>query len=571
MESVLITLIIASVGVVSGALLVKKTGNKSEKPAKNLDILKETSSSSESSTALASGESIPQPLQTVVTPNNTPRAYTQQGSAAPAMATQPSVSAGVTLETSPTENPLLLEAKAKAREVIVEAKTQALRIRTEAEDESRKVKERHLEVEKKLTMQRAQLEALQKDLEGKAKLIKQAKETYDRKLEEIEQSHQKQMEELQKISGLTREEAKKTLMSHFDKELAEEKGRKIREIDEEIKRNADKTAQEVLVSAMRFAASDYIVEYTTSKVKLTDEEMKGRIIGKEGRNIKTFEELTGVDLDLDSSPGDVIVSCFDPVRREVAKVALEKLMTDGRIQPAHIEEVVEKAKTEIDHIMFKEGDNLSHKLGAYSLPKDLIQMLGRFKYRFSYGQNMIEHTLEETRLGVALAYELNADIDVVRLGCLFHDIGKVVTDDEGTHISLGVDLLRKYKLPETVVNCVAEHHEDKPFSSIESAIVNLADHISGARPGARSEDYESYVKRLKDLEAAATSFDGIDKAYAVSAGREVRVFVAPDKVNDATAAYLAKEIAKKIELEQTYPGVVKVVVIREMRVTETAK
>jgi ribonuclease Y len=322
---------------------------------------------------------------------------------------------------------------------------------------------------------------------------------------------------------------------------------------------------------MRFGASDYVVEYTTSKVKLPDEEIKGRIIGKEGRNIRTFEELTGVDLDLDSSPGDIIISSFDPVRREIAKVALEKLLADGRIQPTRIEEIVQKTKDEIDHIMYKEGDNLCHKVGAYNVPKALIQMLGRFKYRFSYGQNMIEHTLEETRIGIALAYELHADVDTVRLGCLFHDIGKVITEDEGTHIQLGVDYLRKYKVSEDVINCVAEHHEDRPFSSIESAIVNLADHISGARPGARSEDYESYVKRLKDLESAAMSFDGVDKAFAVSAGREVRVFVSPEKVDDFSTSFLAREIAKKIELEQTYPGVVKVIVIRETRVTETAK
>ncbi|OGC70204.1 ribonuclease Y [candidate division WWE3 bacterium RIFOXYC1_FULL_39_7] len=464
-----------------------------------------------------------------------------------------------------------LEARAQAKEIIVEAKGAALKIRTEAEDEVRRIKENALELEKRLAVQKTQIEGKDRDIENKLRTLKQAKELLDKKQEDVEKFYSKQQEELQKISNLTKDEAKQMLLSTVDKELAEEKGRRIREMDEEIKKNSETTAQEILVSAMRFAATDYIVEYTTSKVKLPDDDIKGRIIGKEGRNIRTFEEKTGVDLDLDSSPGDVIISSFDPVRREIAKVSLEKLITDGRIQPAHIEEVVEKTKTEIEHLMYKEGDNLAHKIGAYNLPKDLIQMLGRFKYRFSYGQNMIEHTLEETRLGVAIAHELNANVEIVRMGCLFHDIGKVVTDDEGTHIQLGVDLLRKYKISDDVVNCVAEHHEDRPFSSIESAIVNLSDHISGARPGARSEDYEAYVQRLKDLEAAALSFDGIDKAYAVSAGREVRVFVSPEKVDDASTAYLAREIAKKIELEQTYPGVVKVTVIRETRVTETAK
>lgn len=470
-----------------------------------------------------------------------------------------------------TKEPIVAAARAHAKEIIVEAKTQALKIRTQAEDEAKKLNEKNVENEKKLSYIKAQLELKEKDLESKTKTAREIKENLEKKQKELESFYQKKQQELEKISGLTKDEAKKKLMEMFDKELAEEKGNRIRQVEEDVKKDSDKLSQEILVNAMRFAATDYIVEYTTSKVRLPDEEIKGRIIGKEGRNIKTFEELTGVDLDLDSSPGDVIISSFDPVRREVARISLERLMADGRIQPAHIEEVVEKVRGEVENIMFKEGDNLAHKLGAYNLPKDLIQMLGRFKYRFSYGQNMIEHTLEETRLGVALAYELNANVEVVRMGCLFHDIGKVVTDDEGTHIQLGVDLLRKYKISEDVINCVAEHHEDRPFSSIESAIVNLADHISGARPGARSEDYEAYVKRLKDLEEAATSFDGVEKAYAVSAGREVRVFVAPDKVDDASTSFLAREIAKKIELEQTYPGVVKVIVIRETRATETAK
>lgn len=461
--------------------------------------------------------------------------------------------------------------KAKAKEIVLEAKDKSLSIRSKAEDEARNIKERAMEFEKKLAVEKAKLESAEKELETRAKTLKQAKEAIDKRQEEVSKVEEKKQKELEKISGLTKEEARKVLMDTFDKELAEEKGKRIKEKEEEIKRESDKIAQDILVTAIKHAANDYIVEYTTSKVKITDEDMKGRIIGKEGRNIRRFEELTGVDLDLDSSAGDVIISSFDPIRREVARVALEKLIADGRIQPAYIEDVVKKTQEEIESIMFKEGDNLAHKVGAYNLPRDLIQMLGRFKYRFSYGQNMIEHTLEETRMGIALAHEIKANVEVVRLGCLFHDIGKVVTDDEGTHVQLGVELLRKYKMPEEIINCVAEHHEDKPFTSVESAIVNLADHISGARPGARSEDYESYVQRLKDLEEAAMSFDGVEKAYAISAGREVRVFVSPENVDDASTAFLAKEIAKKIELEQTYPGVVKVTVIRETRVSETAK
>lgn len=527
---ILTLIIVAAIGTGVGVLIVKKAQNSNG----------------------AKVESVSAPVTEVEVPS------TQAPISAPMPSTE-------------SNNAAIMEARAQAKEIVVEAKGQALHIKTEAEEEVRKIRERSSEMEKRYSLQKAQIEAKEKELENKYRSLKQAKDAIDKRQEELNSFHEKQQQELQKVASMTKEEAKKQLISSIDKDLAEEKGRRIREMEEEIKREAEKTSQEILVSAMRFAATDYIVEYTTSKVKLPDEDMKGRIIGKEGRNIRTFEELTGVDLDMDSSPGEVLISSFDPVRREIAKVALERLLVDGRIQPAHIEEVIEKTKTEVDNIMFKEGDNLCHKVSAYNVPKELIQMLGRFKYRFSYGQNMIEHTLEETRLGVALAYELGANVDVVRLGCLFHDIGKVVTDDEGTHVDLGVDLLKKHKISESVINCVAEHHEDKPFTSVESAIVNLADHISGARPGARSEDYESYVKRLKELENAAMSFDGVDKVYAVSAGREVRVFVTPERVNDANTAYLAREIAKKIELEQTYPGVVKVTVIRQTRVTETAK
>jgi ribonuclease Y len=468
-------------------------------------------------------------------------------------------------------SPFVIQSKAKAREVIVEAKDVALKLRTQAEDDARRIKEGAIELERRIAVQRGEIEAKEKEIDSKVKTLKAAKEVIERKQEEVEEIHIKKQTELEKIASLTKDEAKKLLLSSLDKELAEERSKKVREYEESLRSDSEKISQDILIQAMRSGATDIVVEHTTSKIKLPDEDLKGRIIGKEGRNIHTFEELTGVDLDMDSSPGEIIISSFDPIRREVAKIALEKLVADGRIQPARIEELVEKTKSEVEAMMYKAGDDLCHKIGAYNLPKELTQMIGRFKYRFSYGQNMIEHTLEETKIGISLAHELKANADVVRLGCLFHDIGKVVTEDEGTHTQLGVDLLRKYKIQEEVINCVAEHHEDKPFSSAESAIVNLADHISGARPGARSEDYESYVKRLKDLEDAAASFDGVEKAYAVSAGREVRVFVSPEKVDDYSTAFLAKEIAKKIELEHTYPGVVKVIVIRETRVTETAK
>jgi len=370
---------------------------------------------------------------------------------------------------------------------------------------------------------------------------------------------------------LTVDEAKKRLIETVDKDLKEEYGKKIRTFEEELKKNSEEKAKEILVDAMRQGATDYVVEYTSSRIRLQSDEIKGKIIGKEGRNIKTFEELTGVEVDLDSSPGDLLISCFDPVRREIAKISMEKLIADGRIQPAKIEEIVEKTKGEMDQVIYKEGSELCHRLGIFNIPKEVIQTLGRFRYRFSYGQNMIEHVTEVVKIGVSIASELKADVEIVKLGCLFHDIGKVIMDKEGSHVDIGVEYLRKFKINDKIINCVAEHHEDKPFSSIESAIVALADHVSGARPGSRTEDFESYVKRMRNLEEAATSFDGVDHAFALSAGREVRVYVKPAQVDDYSTSFLAREIAKKIELEQTYPGVVKVVVIRETRQLATAK
>lgn len=483
----------------------------------------------------------------------------------------PNLSSAPSVSSPAVENsPDVLEAKNKARELVIEAKSLALNIQTKAQEQSRQIKEEAIESERRSNTLKAQVDARAKELENKAKSLLTIKEALEKKQEEIEAFHKKKQEELEKVSMLSKEEAREMLLKSFDKDLAEEKSKKIRENEEEIRKESQELSKQILMEALEFGATDIVIEHSTSKVKLPDDELKGRIIGKEGRNIKTFEELTGVDLDLDSSPGDIIVSCFDSVRRAVATAALERLVADGRIQPARIEEIVEMTKKEMDSIMYKAGDSLCHKIGLYNVSKDLIQTLGRFKYRFSYGQNMLEHTMETARIGMYIAEELGANVDTVKMACVFHDIGKVLTDKDGSHVDLGVEYLNKFRLPDAVVKAIAEHHGDK-FSSIESAIVALADHVSGARPGSRGEDYESYVKRLKDLEEAAMSQDGVEKAYAVSAGRELRVFVKPERVDDYSTALLAKEIAKKIELEQNYPGVVKVIVIRETRVTETAK
>jgi len=400
--------------------------------------------------------------------------------------------------------------------------------------------------------------------------IRHDRDALDRARQALSQDRQELIDKLSKISSLTKDEAKKELLEVVDKEMNEEIAKKIRAASQRVKQDSDKLAREILVDAMRHGVTEVTAEYTISTVKLSDEGAKGRIIGQGGRNIRAFERATGVDVDLDETPGEIRLSSFDSVRREIARISLEKLLRDGRIQPSRIEEIVLKTKEEVEKIMLEEGKKLAEAVKVFSLPTELLQILGRFKYRFSYGQSMILHTLEETKIGIALAHELKADVDTVRLGCLLHDIGKVVADEEGSHIELGVKLLKKFELPEKAVNCVAEHHEDQPFSSVESVIVYISDAISGGRPGARYEDYEAYATRLKKLESLAMSFAGVQEAYAIQAGREVRVIVKPEEVTDAAVTRLAHDIAKKIEAEMTYPGTVTVNAIREIRASDVA-
>lgn len=406
-----------------------------------------------------------------------------------------------------------------------------------------------LELEKKLLARQEKLDEKQEQLEDAREDLAKKREEYARKLEEI--------------AGLTREDARKALLEETEKDAAAMMARIIREREEEAKRTADKKSQEILLDSLRHGAVKFIPEYTVSVVKVADEEMKGRIIGKEGRNIRAFEQATGVDVDLDEE-GVIRLSSFDSVRREIARRALEQLLKDSRIQPFRIEEVVEQTKKEVERIMLEEGEKLANEVGVYNLPTDLIAMLGRFKFRTSYGQNLVVHTLEETKIGIALANELGADVNVVRLGCLFHDIGKVV-EGEGSHVKLGVDFLKRYNLPEAVINCVAEHHEDQPFSSIESIIVHVADSISGARPGARYEDIESYGKRLKEMEEIAKKYEGVEDAYAFEAGRELRVIINPGKLDDNQTILLSKKIQEEVANSLAVPGEVKVTAIREFR------
>ncbi|MBI2007144.1 MAG: ribonuclease Y [Candidatus Blackburnbacteria bacterium] len=378
------------------------------------------------------------------------------------------------------------------------------------------------------------------------------------------------LKKLEKASGFTRDQAKQRLLEELEGELVAEKARRIRQMEESLKLEAQEKAREILVDAMRHGATDYVAEYTISTIRLPDEEIKGRIIGREGRNIRAFEQATGVEIELDET-NDIRLSSFDPIRREVAKRSLEKLVKDGRIQPNRIDEIVAQTKKQVDDFLLEEGKRIAHSCGVYDLPLELLRVIGRYRFRTSYGQNLAQHTIEETKIGVQIASEAGADVEIVRKGCLLHDIGKVVTDEEGTHVELGVDLLKKYGIAKEVIAAVAEHHEDQPFSSMESVIVYIADAISGARPGARYEPHEDYVKRMEKIEEIGKEFSGVDQVFAFQAGREVRVIVKPEDVSDDELAVLVRNIAKRLEQEVDYAGQIKVTGLRQTQVSETTK
>jgi ribonuclease Y len=471
-----------------------------------------------------------------------------------------------------TENPeILKQAESTAKEVLAFAREQADKIRETAKAEMQALQSTLRSQEDKLKRAEDSIVAKEGDLSRQASQIATKLAEIEATKTEIAELRTKQVEKLEKIGGLTKEKAKDILLEAVDKKLARDVAERIRVAEDEIKETVEEKSRDLLIDAMYHGSTEYVAEFTISTVKIADDDVKGRIIGKEGRNIRTFEKVTGVDIDMDETPGEVRLSCYDGVRREVARVALERLIKDGRIQPTRIEEYVQKARHDIEKIMFEEGKKLCHMVGAYNLPTDLIAALGRFKFRSSYGQNMLAHTLEETRIGMNLAAETHANVDIVRLGCLFHDIGKIITDVEGSHVDLGVDLLKKYNMPQAVIDCVAQHHEDVEFTSKESILVYISDAISGSRPGARYENVAEYVKRLKAIEDIAMSKSGVSEAYAISAGREVRVMVDPGKATDDEAVRLASDIRDEIKAKLTYPGTVTVTVIRETRAQQVAK
>lgn len=464
----------------------------------------------------------------------------------------------------------LAKSQTEAREIVADAKDEALRIKREADQIVDNARQEAEKLRREVVSHEAEVNRRQGILDEREKSIDKRWQDIEGRLTQIEDLKKKELGKLEEIAGLTKDQAKKLFFEVIEKRLSQDVARHIKEAEEEVKVESEKRAKEIIVEAMRHGVTDYVPEYTVSSVALQDEEIKGRIIGREGRNIRTFERATGVEIELDETNA-IHLSSFDPVRREVARRSLEKLIKDRRIQPARIEEIVQKTKQELEKIMLEEGERLCHTLKVYRLHPELIRLLGRFKFRFSYGQNMIAHTIEETKIGVAIAYEVGANVNVVRLGCLLHDVGKIVTEEEGTHVQLGANLAKKYHVPEEVVACIAEHHEDKPFSSAESRIVWIADAISSSRPGARYEPHEEYLERMTQIEKIAREFDGVQEAFAYQAGRDVRVMVKPEQVSDDQLVVLSDKIARALEEKASYAGQIKVTCIREIRASDSTK
>ena len=469
-------------------------------------------------------------------------------------------------------NDAIKSAETKKKEMLLEAKEEILRSRSEYEKEEKSRRADLQRQENRLQQKEENLDRKTEAIEKKEEALAQKHAAMDRENEEIKLVKQSQTAMLEKISGFTVEEAKKYLIDQVESEVTHETALKIKEVESRMKEECETRAREVVAQAIQRCAADQVAEMTVSVVPLPNDEMKGRIIGREGRNIRTIETLTGVDLIIDDTPEAITVSCFEPVRRAIARLALEKLIADGRIHPTHIEEMVEKARREVDAVIKSEGERVTFEAGVRGLHPELVKMLGRLHYRTSSGQNVLQHSLEVSRIAGMMAAELGADVQAAKRAGLLHDLGKAVDHEmDGTHVALGVEFARKYKEKEDIIHAIEAHHNDVEPRTVVACLVQAADAISAARPGARRENLENYIKRLEQLESISMSFPGVEKAYAIQAGREVRVMVKPDQVSEDQMVLLARDLAKKIEEEMEYPGQIKVHLLRETTAVEYAK
>jgi len=458
-----------------------------------------------------------------------------------------------------------------AKNKLMDAEKRVLEIQTAAQEAARKSREQIKEQEIILDQRERKLIERASNLDLRSDQIEKKENNLETLRSDIARQKDELSKKLEQIAGLTKKEAEDMLKQEVEKNLNSWVAKKVRESEEQIKHESDEVSKKILVETMVNSATDYVVETTTTTFTIDDENLKGKIIGKDGRNIRTFEKLTGVDVIIDEAPNQVTLSCFDPIRREVGALALQKLLQDGRVHPGAIEETIDKVKKDVLKVIKKTGEDMAYETGFNNLPNEIIMLLGRFKYRFSYGQNLVKHTLEMVKIAEMLAMELGADVQTVKLACLLHDIGKVAPEEGKQHHHISAELAAKYWKDERLVNAIAAHHFDIEAQSVEAEIVRIADAISGARPGARRDSYEEYVKRVRALEDIATKYKGVKEAFAINAGRQVRVIVKPDETTDEDTKSMAFNIAREIEQTQNYPGVIKVTVIRELRAQEEAK